>query len=223
MKFITEEYLRDLYKKKPFSIYQLNKEQRLTPGAKQYLSDKGVRMQDNVFQVDKEVSQEKQSNVLLDRKKYLKKKLCCRLKSIESDFLITASEVLDKDIILAQNIINLGRNISNIRSVIEGIGTVENIPCKVCEGIDSTNFTENLGECFKVTDFHMHLKNGKEILKIQSLCCYLSELEYEVLKAYEGSEDNLENEIIRNINSIINSLYQMMCSTIGGIKCQRKS
>ncbi|MEG2936611.1 MAG: cobalamin adenosyltransferase, partial [Clostridium sp.] len=58
MKFITEEYLRDLFRKEPFDTYKLNEGQRLTPGARQYLSDKRIELQDDVFQVIKKASKE---------------------------------------------------------------------------------------------------------------------------------------------------------------------
>ena len=45
MKFITEEDLRDLYRKEPFTAYALEPESRLTPGARQFLSDRGINMQ----------------------------------------------------------------------------------------------------------------------------------------------------------------------------------
>ena len=41
MKFITEEDLRDLYKKQPFTDYDLKEGERLTPGARQFLVDRG--------------------------------------------------------------------------------------------------------------------------------------------------------------------------------------
>ncbi len=47
MKFITEEYLRDLYRKEPFNTYKLEQGQRLTPGAAEYLSDKGIKLSDD--------------------------------------------------------------------------------------------------------------------------------------------------------------------------------
>lgn len=47
IKFITEEYLRELYRKKPFNIYKLKQEQRLTPGAIEYLSDKKIKIINN--------------------------------------------------------------------------------------------------------------------------------------------------------------------------------
>jgi len=63
MKFITEEYLRDLYKKEPFSIYELNQGERLTPGAREYLSDRGIKMLDEVSCKNNSIPEVKQCRV----------------------------------------------------------------------------------------------------------------------------------------------------------------
>ena len=47
MKFITEEDLRDLYKKQPFMDYELQPGERLTPGARQFLLDRGINLYDD--------------------------------------------------------------------------------------------------------------------------------------------------------------------------------
>lgn len=44
MKFITEEDLRARYQNEHFTSYRLEPGSRLTPGARQYLSDLGIRM-----------------------------------------------------------------------------------------------------------------------------------------------------------------------------------
>lgn len=45
LKFITEQYLREIYKKTPFEIFKLEKEQRLTPGGRQFLVDKRIKVE----------------------------------------------------------------------------------------------------------------------------------------------------------------------------------
>lgn len=222
MKFITEEYLRDLYRKEPFDTYKLNEGQRLTPGARQYLSDKGIKMQDDVFQVIKKVSEKEEATVLHEENSKALRKLCCRLKTMEAMFLVTSSEVLNLDIILAQNILSLGRRISNIRHVIEGKAVLESIPFRPCTGIDLTCCMTEINDCFEVTDFHLNLEKSKEILKLHYLRCEIRELIYDVLEAYDGKNEDLGNKIIENVNLIINSLSQMVCTTVGGMKCQRK-
>ena len=48
LKFITEEYLKDLYRKEPFINFDLKTNERLTPGGRQYLLDKGIKMNSNL-------------------------------------------------------------------------------------------------------------------------------------------------------------------------------
>lgn len=234
MKFITEEYLRDLYRKEPFNTYNLQQGQRLTPGAAQYLSDKRIEINDKALKVKKKVSQNKQTEDKQTESKQteivkqvrnsdlnLKKKLCYKLKSIEAIFLVTGSEILREDIFLAQNIIILGRKISNIRNVVNGKGTLETISCKACSGMNSSNFITELDDCFEITEFHMQLKKSNVILKMHTLRCALQELQFEIVEIY-NNDDDLKNKIIENFNSIINSLSQLICSAVGGKECQRK-
>lgn len=44
MKFITEAEIRSDYQKEPFAVYTDQQGSRLTPGARQYLLDRGVRI-----------------------------------------------------------------------------------------------------------------------------------------------------------------------------------
>lgn len=231
IRFITEEYLRDLYRKETFDTYKLQQGQRLTPGASQYLSDKRIKLitDDSKAKVSNKVKAAKQVEAVKQEEKSnsnlnlnLKKKLCCKLKSIEATFLVTSSEILKEDIILAQNIISLGRKISNIRNVVEGKGTLEAVCLKECTGTNSLNFTTELEDCFEITEFHMQLNKSNVILKTHVLRCALREIHFEIIDAYENDDDDLKNRIINNINSIINSLSQLICSAVGGKQCQRK-
>jgi ethanolamine utilization cobalamin adenosyltransferase len=225
MKFITEEYLRDLYRKEPFNTYKLQQGQRLTPGAAQYLSDKRITMNDDDSKKNKDVSQDNQTETIKqeENNNLNLKKLCCKLKSMEAVFLVTSSEILREDIILAQNIINLGRKISNIRNVVEGKGALESIYCKECTGMNSLNFMTELDDCFEITEFHMQLEKSGVILKMHTLRCALGELQFEIIDTYKNDDDGLKNRIMENTNSIINSLSQLICSAVGGKECQRKN
>ena len=225
MKFITEEYLRDLYRKEPFNTYKLQQGQRLTPGAAQYLSDKRITMNDDDSKKNKDVSQDNQTETIKqERNNNLNlKKLCCKLKSMEAVFLVTSSEILREDIILAQNIINLGRKISNIRNVVEGKGAIESIYFKECTGINSLNLMTELDDFFEITEFHIQLEKSSVILKMHTLRCALGELQFEIIDTYKNDDDGLKNRIMENTNSIINSLSQLICSAVGGKECQRKN
>jgi len=225
MKFITEEYLRDLYRKEPFDTYKLQQGQRLTPGAAQYLSDRRIKMNDDALKSNKNVSKSNQAETIketVSNNLNLNKKLCCKLKSMEAVFLVTSSEILKDDIILAQNIINLGKKISNIRNFVNGEGVLETIHCKECTFMNSSNFTTELEDCFEITEFHMQLEKSNAILKMHTLRCALGELQFEIIENFKSDDEILKNRIIENVNSIINSLSQLICLAVGGKECQRK-
>ena len=48
MKYITEADLRDLYRASPFTMYEAEPGTRLTPGARQFLGDRGIRVLDEM-------------------------------------------------------------------------------------------------------------------------------------------------------------------------------
>ncbi|SHJ23680.1 Ethanolamine utilization cobalamin adenosyltransferase [Clostridium cavendishii DSM 21758] len=219
MKFITEEYLRTLYKKEPFSIYKLNHGERLTPGASQYLSDKRIKRLDDVSCNNDKVDEKNKSQTLPNKEREIKK-LYCKLKSIEALFLVTSSEFIKEDVILAQSIIALKKRISNVRNFVDGKSTIEDSICKECKGIDLNNFYDDIDDCFEITEFHMQLEKSNQILKLNVLRCALREIEPIVFEIY--GDDNMGEKIIKDVNSIINLLSQIICSTIGGEKCQRK-
>lgn len=225
MKFITEEYLRDLHRKEPFDTYKLQQGQRLTPGAAQYLSDRRIKMNDDALKSNKNVSKSNQAETIKETENNnlnLNKKLCYKLKSMEAVFLVTGSEILKDDIILAQNVINLRKKISNIRNVVNGKGVLEPIHCKECTFMNSSNFTTELEDCFEITEFHMQLEKSNAILKMHTLRCALGELQFEIIENFKSDDEILKNRIIETVNSIINSLSQLICLAVGGKECQRK-
>lgn len=234
IKFITEEYLRDAYKKEHFETYEIEQGKRLTPGAAQYLSDKRIKINNNASNIKMDVSknnkfqikgtenkQDKTVEEVVDMDFKFKKKLCLRLKSIEAKFLITSSEILEEDVFLAQNIINLSKRLSNIRKAVDKKDDFETVYCKECTGMSSSNFTSELDDCFEITDFHMQLKKGKIILEMHILRCSLQELQVEILETFENDNTDVKNKIVERVNLIINSLSQLICSAVGGKECQR--
>lgn len=228
MKFITEDDLRDLYKKEPFTTYDLEPETRLTPGARQFLADRGINMFDDIPFIKKIEGNQNKKISLLDKKtNWRKKKLECRMKVVEAMFLLTEEELLKKDVCLAQNLILLGKQFSCVNGFIAGKESPENLNCQECTGITKENFSEDIGDCFEINDFHMQLENGREILLLHKLRCELREIEPIVLEIYESNknteeENRLCENVIEKVNQIINSLSQMICTAFGGKKCLRQ-
>jgi len=226
MKFITENDLRDFNRKEPFTNYEIEPGVKLTPGARQFLSDRGITMFDNDPCTKQNTVNVKQPSALQEKKNnWKKKKLHCKMKSTEALFFLAGQELLSGDVFLAQSIINLGKQFFCIKNAVEGKGSAENLSCKECTGINADNFSDDLDDCFEVTEFHMQLEKGREIIILHRLRCALREIEPVVLELYEGSdkENEMCKEVIEKVNQIVNNLSQMVCSILGGKKCQRKN
>ena len=228
-KFITEECLKQIYKKQAFSTYELQKNQRLTPGGKQYLSDKSIKI------IDVLVLNDDEDDVLLEipkgteceftlKRDYKKEKILCRIKKLEILFFYTAKEILQHDLILAEKIIKLGRNIDNIKNYLNGKCELENIIFEEkvfngCNKVNQSNFNNDLEECFELSDIYIHAENSDLIFKTYYLLCSLREVSFEISEIYQESDKNID-KVIENNNSIINILSRIVCMTAGGGKCQ---
>lgn len=212
MKFITEEYLRDLYRKEPFTAYELKLEERLTPGASQYLSDMRINIVNKV--VKTELAPECKVN-------WKSKKLQCKLKSMEALFLMVGNELIKCDVVLAQKVIDIGKKFALVKKITDGV-KIECFQLNECTGIKLENFCEDLCDCFEITEFYMCLEKSRELYNLNYLRSSLRELEPIVLEVFEDQkESEIGKNIIGYINSIINSLSQVICLVVGGSKCQR--
>jgi ethanolamine utilization cobalamin adenosyltransferase len=222
MKFITEAHLRDLYKKEPFTTYPLESEIRLTPGARQFLTDKGIKVSDkDPMQNSKNTEQISQS--LNSKGTWSAQKLYSKLKTIEALFLTTGEELLRCDVCLAQRVVDLYKQLACIKKSLKSNGMVEPLCCIRCTGITEDNYSDNLDDCFEITDFHMGLEKGREVLMLHRLRCALQEIEPATLKELSSYEDIKFDQTVANINQIINSLSQLICSMAGVKQCQRKT
>jgi len=226
MKFITENDLRDLNRKEPFTNYEIEPGARLTPGARQFLSDRGINMYDNDPYTVKNTLNAKQAPAIPQIvNTWKKKKVLSKMKSTEALFLLYEEELLSGDASLAQSVINLGKQFSCIKNYVDGKGPVENLSLTECTGIVVDNFSDDLDDCFEITESHMQLKQGRKIVILHRLRCDLREIEPVVLEVYEGSDKDKDlcSEVIGKVNQIINTLSQIICSVLGGKECQRKN
>ena len=126
MKYITEEDLRTIYKSNPFTSYEIETGTRLTPGARQFLQDRhiavysadGTAMMEGdgiaVGGWNRNRSNEGGTPDLLN-----KKRLEAALESTGGVFLQTASDLLDKDPVLAQKVLGLADNFNDIKQMNE--------------------------------------------------------------------------------------------------------
>lgn len=229
MKFITEEDLRDLYKKAPFTNYEPEAGVRLTPGAKQFLSDRGIYMfDDDPFikrpAIVNETAANESATEVVEKIDWKSRKLFHFMKSLEASFLLTEEELLRKDVCLAQSVIELRKQFSCIKQAVKNGGTIENLNCKECTGINSENFSEALEDCFELSEFHVQLEKGKEMAILHKLRCELQEIEPLARELFEGEAKAMipVEELTGKVNQISNTLSQLICQAFGGKTCQRK-
>jgi len=218
MKFITEEDLRYQYKSQPFTTYKLEAGTKLTPGARQFLNDKKVLMEDN--QVIKTVKKEEQKQSLR------RKLILSKIKTAEAEFLAAGAQLLQLDIILSQKVMVLAKQISGLKEILPGKESSADLSLAECTGIHKDNFHCEISDCFEITEFHVQMEKGKEIAILHKLRCILREADVSVAEKYlaTGSEADaqLYHLVSGKINPIINTLSQLICTCFGGKICQRK-
>lgn len=209
MKFITEDDLRILFRREPFTSYNLPGGTRLTPGARQFLVDKKISFSDDYMSVKKKtfkLEDKKEETKELKAKKQEAGVGLLELKkrTLQAQFLETGLAIMERDVLLAQQVFDLERLLSDVgKERTEEINT-----CKVCTGFHNDNINEAFDDCFEITGFHAQSEKGKEIIMLHRLRCSVRELSAE-------AGDN-------RFHLVINRLSQLICLEYGGKTCQRK-
>lgn len=215
-KFITEIFLKELYKKKSFKIYELKKNERLTPGAQEYLRDRNIKIES--YLKDEKPSEEKNKIPEKIKKKIDKneisledKKLYYKLNSIEVLLFNLAGDILQNNLSLAQKIIDIGRDIKNLRDVIDGKCKILNIenPC-------DDDLEKGLLE---ITDVYVYSKYKKEIFNLYYLYCQLNIIKYSVIDRYKCEDKEILNQLIKGIQLILKKISEIIYKLLGGVKC----
>lgn len=215
MKFLTEEDLRQEYKKEPFTQYILPQGMRLTPGARQFLNDRGIHFpQDDVPTSRQEVQQgaffQAQQAQQEQRQKERAALWVCSLERIQADFLQAGTELGQWNADTAQQLFTLERAIAALHCEQEQVDW-ETL-CESCTGIQPQNSGLDLGDCFEITPQHAQMPGARVGIQLHLLRC---ELRQAALYAPDEQKEKL--------NRIINRLSQMICHSFGGKTCQRKT
>lgn len=222
MKFITEIDLRNLYKDEPFTVYNINSNIRLTPGARQFLLDRKIEILNNDFHEKKNII-EKQEPFMesKDKEDWRKNKLITKLNSVEALFFIIVEETLDRNLILAQEIIELSKVITGMKRALKYNTPIKDIHLNQFIKIDEEIPSQEIELDFDITDFHIQLERGRDILNLHRLRCLLEEIEPIVYQLWEYDDENIElyQNIIVNVNQVVNSLSQKIYCILGGVKC----
>lgn len=226
MKFITEMELRNVYRLEPFTSYMVEHGSRLTPEARQFLTDRQIAVSYGTLEQKQEQKQEPLPNPERQAKKqdWRRGKLRCQMQSVSALFLLTGQELLERDVLLAQKVLELSRLFSALQKEEGGGTSTADLSFQGCTGITADILFEDAGDCFEVTEFHIQLDKGREIALLHRLRSALREIEFAVLEAAEGSpQEKPEEPITLGINHMINALSSLICRTTGGRTCQRQN
>lgn len=204
MKFITEDDLRILFRKDPFTSYDLPVGTRLTPGARQFLVDKKIPISDDPMMVKRKNEKPGEKKENAPEKEVCPDRFLLRKKTLQAQFLEAGLELLNRDVLLAEQIFDLERKLSDSGKE----GREAEISFEPCTGFHKENFNQPSCDCFEITGFHAQSEKGKEIVLLHRLRCSVREL------AAENEQAGLD--------PIINRLSQMICLEYGGKTCQRK-
>ncbi|SHJ24584.1 hypothetical protein ACQ0P8_14390 [Halodesulfovibrio aestuarii] len=224
MKFITESDLRVTYRKEPFSEFRLDKDIRLTPGARQFLTDRRIELliHDVLEQsatVDDGQNEESGTVATPQETDWKTKKIKNEVTALVTSILLTAFELLEIDIKLSQKVAELEPHVSAMKNMLSSDDTPSSMLCEPCKSITQENFSDPLADCFAINAFHMQMPKVKAMLLINRIRCTVLSFEVSIVETYgENSKDALR----RQINQIRNRLSQLICTAFGGNECQRK-
>jgi ethanolamine utilization cobalamin adenosyltransferase len=222
MKFITEMELRDLYKIGPFTTYVLESDAKITPGARQFLVDRGVKLEQAQASDGKSANNSKAKSVQ-GRESWCVLRLRGRMECIESLFLLVGADLLGSgDAVLAEEVMALGKYFRNVKDAEREQTAPDSIQFWEWSEAEIKNCSNNLGKYFDINEFHVRLQNGKAIALLNHLRASLREVEPAILETYWNEEQQAcsREDLIEKVNLIINILCIMMWKCLGGQKCK---
>lgn len=239
MKFITEDDLRLRYRNEPFTIYDPEPGTRLTPGARQFLVDRRIEMPEDDTRVQPVIRES------------ITKEICCstanpahnqtspksdvmsgdwrihmiraKMDTIHAVFLKTEQALLSCDVNAAQQLTELGKYYESVRRMVNGKGGNTDFAQETCDVLKKAEALQDSETNIEITEFHVQLENGREILELNELRYALKEIHPLVQMAVEGNslDNSLGTGLICCVDRIIKSLSHMINVAVGGKACRR--
>lgn len=229
MKFITESDLRSAYRKEEFFEFLLEQDSRLTPGARQFLTDRRVALL--VEEVPEQASSKLSMHDTDDRTgesldqitdsgiDWKNRKMKNEIASLANSILLTALELMETDVCLSQRVAALEPYVSAMKSMIDSDVAPLLMECEPCCSITEENFSSPLNDCFAVAAFHMQVPKAKAVLLLNSIRCAIHNLEVSFVETYD---EHFNDGVRCQINRIRNRVSQLICTALGGNECQKK-
>ena len=217
MKFITEYDLRARFNEQPFTDYIIEKNTRLTPGARQFLSDRRITLWEDG--ADRSVKVQE-----TDRKRIPEACQACEAADSKKDSLaiVITSQIIETDIEIAGQMSKAGHEFGRIKTLLTDGAADLNISFEGCTGMDKDHFGKDLGNCFDITDFYIQSPNGKIIVQMNALRAKIRAMRISVAEALSADREEKRQEAVTEaVNQIINKLSQLICMAAGVKTCRR--
>ena len=214
MKFITEYDLRARFNEQPFTDYIIEKNTRLTPGARQFLSDRRITLLEDGAEACEAADSKNDSLAIA--------KLLSDVEVLEAEFLVITSQIIETDIEIAGQMSKAGHEFGRIKTLLTDGAADLNISFEGCTGMDKDHFGKDLGNCFDITDFYIQSPNGKIIVQMNALRAKIRAMRISVAEALGADKEEKRQEAVTEaVNQIINKLSQLICMAAGVKTCRR--
>lgn len=197
LKFITEDFLRKKFQKEPFKSFEIKENERLTPGGHQYLTDKKIP----VIKFEEKQQQLEENFTPPTSKNNVNKKVLYRLKYVEHFYSIMIINNIEKNIKLAQKMLDICKKLSELR-----------------KNYELGNLNEELAykEKYQILDkeipiIYIHSKIGVELYQLKALL-------YDILNLKEiiFDEINVNNELLVGLENIEEDIEKIIQELLGG-------
>lgn len=219
MKFITEYDLRAQFNEQPFTEYRIKENVRLTPGARQFLSDWRISLLEGVEEPQKHdltINQNEQKDPLKIAR------LVSNMEILEAEFLVIASQIIEENIKLAGGMLKVGQEFGQIRLFLTGEIEELDICFEACAGMKGENGCQDMGNCLKTSDFYIQSANGKALVQLNALRAKLRAVRLDLIQTFRDPEDEQYlTAATEAVNKIINKLSQLMCVAAVVKECRR--
>ena len=204
MHFITENELRQKYRGQSFEGFEVPPDCKLTPGARQFLLDRGLRLYDKKSPGANKTAKEDAKEHLEDKctenklcKNTKARKLRRKLKYLYSESLYNAAKLLETYPDIARKLAKISNELSIL---IRGFECISNFNFSV---VDIKQ--QEIVECMSINEFHIQSKGAKQLLMLHRLISLFDIFYEEVDESEDISNENkeiLKKWVLQTINEL---------------------
>ncbi len=213
MKFITENDLRTEYNQSAFTDYYVQKDSRLTPGARQFLIDWRITIiqeDDPSFSPGNGKKQQLQDGGNGDN---CRKLLHIKIRTLENLILTTAHDFLAGNTCFVQNLLQLYDRINALHSF-------DKSPAAGKDCSKNGDKKSHSVASFELNAFHLHAENSAEILSLHRLLCAVEEFACFVT---QYNTPAVVTVLVQEVEEIRQRIVQLLAIADGGTNDKKRN